>query len=903
MKRNLVKIFSLAFLFSLLLGCENNLEMTLPQGPQGEKGDKGDKGDPGLSAFDLWKEYYGKDPNTSIEEFFNSLKGKDGEDGAVPVIGENGNWIINGVDTGIPARGQDGKDGVTPEIGANGNWFIDGRDTGVPARGKDGFTPYVKDGNWWIGDNDTGVPARGQDGINGRTPTVEIGPGPDYFWIIDGTTTPISAKGVDGKDGFTPVIGPNGNWFMNGEDTGKPSKGEDGKTPTVEIGPGPDYFWIIDGTTTTITAKGKDGYTPVIGDNGNWFIGGEDTGKPSVVIPVIGDNGNWYIDGVDTGKPARGPKGDNGEDGVDGKTAYELWKEAVDLCDGTVKNKDGSAYDCSKNTWEDFLIWLQGGDISVLHQYWTTLPGNDGKTIQEFIDALFSCHCDGITIIVLAPNECVTLNAGGEVTGTYNATLKVGGDAGTQVQITGGFNGSGTIAAGQTEVSFTIPRGDADKILTIQCTFTNSQQVDKTATIPALKYIKLGEGTPVTVTKVDGEEKDVVSITFATVPSEVLVGTTVIYEGAEAKDGWTTTDGKTFTKTYDRSANVQNFNVQAKGANGECSTLNNLFSIPQLTPVTITEDPVLAKIDGNNCDLLLTLQGTSGMTVTATYGSNPATTVTLTESPTGTYTTSDIPRTYNAYNVTVTAAMEGAGTVTRTVNVSGTNLLENQNPLTGHNLVIPGETENTQIALIKRRLTNTTNASLTVRFTRTAGNGIQQGVPFPFEQTIPAGGFIDVEFHRNYTSTYGTGNYVITMKTINECGLEKDYTLTVQNLSSYHAKFSKPDNWGGPGQPGGPDWDYETDGDPDITFTVEVFDGLPNKYVEFQLFKGVGYSAIFRGQVGANGRLTQTVTMKASELEAALNDGSAFFKFFDNPDYTGAINIGATKERIDFAFD
>jgi hypothetical protein len=261
MKRNLIKFFGLSILFSLLISCENNLEMVLPQGPQGEKGDKGD---PGKSAFDLWKEFYGKDENTTIEEFFDSLKGKDGEDGAVPVIGENGNWIIDGIDTGIPARGKDGKDGVTPVIGEYGNWLIDGRDTGVPARG---------------------------------------------------------------RDGFTPVIGENGNWFIDGQDTGKPSRGADGKNPTVEIGPGPDYYWIIDGVTTNITAKGQDGkdgrdgedgFTPVIGENGNWWIDGQDTGKPSVIIPEIGPgpNYNWFIDGVDTGKPSRG------EDVVEGKSAY-----------------------------------------------------------------------------------------------------------------------------------------------------------------------------------------------------------------------------------------------------------------------------------------------------------------------------------------------------------------------------------------------------------------------------------------------------------------------------------------------------------------------------------------------------------------------------------------------------
>ena len=139
MKKNHFKmVCSIVIMALLLLGCENNLEILLPQGPKGEQGEKGDKGDPGMSAFELWLEVNGKEPGTSIEDFFNSLKGKDGVDGAVPIIGENGNWFIDGVDTGIPARGRDGIDGVTPLIGENGNWYIGDVDTGVPARGVDG---------------------------------------------------------------------------------------------------------------------------------------------------------------------------------------------------------------------------------------------------------------------------------------------------------------------------------------------------------------------------------------------------------------------------------------------------------------------------------------------------------------------------------------------------------------------------------------------------------------------------------------------------------------------------------------------------------------------------------------------------------------------------------------------
>lgn len=50
-----------------------------------------------------------------------------------------------------------------------------------------------------------------------------------------------------------------------------------------------------------------DGAGVTIGENGNWFIGEEDTGvKASGTNATIGSNGNWYLDGTDTGKKAVG---------------------------------------------------------------------------------------------------------------------------------------------------------------------------------------------------------------------------------------------------------------------------------------------------------------------------------------------------------------------------------------------------------------------------------------------------------------------------------------------------------------------------------------------------------------------------------------------------------------------
>ena len=68
--------------------------------------------------------------------------------GKTPIItiGENGNWYIDGIDTGNPSQGNDGTNGDTPsiEIGGNGNWIINGNDTGIKAEGANGTdAPYI----------------------------------------------------------------------------------------------------------------------------------------------------------------------------------------------------------------------------------------------------------------------------------------------------------------------------------------------------------------------------------------------------------------------------------------------------------------------------------------------------------------------------------------------------------------------------------------------------------------------------------------------------------------------------------------------------------------------------------------------------------------------------------------
>lgn len=128
---------------------------------------------------------------------------------------------------------------------------------------------------------------------------------------FDGPQGPAGAPGKDGTagaDGVTPHIGDNGNWYIGSTDTGKPSRGVAGAK-------GSDGANGKDGAQGE---KGADGITPSIGDNGNWYLGATDTGKPS-----RGEKGATGEKGEkgDTGATGpTGPKGDTGPQGQKGAT-------------------------------------------------------------------------------------------------------------------------------------------------------------------------------------------------------------------------------------------------------------------------------------------------------------------------------------------------------------------------------------------------------------------------------------------------------------------------------------------------------------------------------------------------------------------------------------------------------
>lgn len=73
----------------------------------------GARGEPGKSAYEIWKEQ-GNDG--TIEDFLNSLRGKQGRPGIPGVKGDKGDPGERGATGATGATGAPGKNGQTPHI-------------------------------------------------------------------------------------------------------------------------------------------------------------------------------------------------------------------------------------------------------------------------------------------------------------------------------------------------------------------------------------------------------------------------------------------------------------------------------------------------------------------------------------------------------------------------------------------------------------------------------------------------------------------------------------------------------------------------------------------------------------------------------------------------------------------
>lgn len=137
----------------------------------------------------------------------------------------------------------------------------------------------------------------------------------------DGAQGAKGDPGAAGQDGHSPVV----------------TATKSGKTTTISVD-GAVIATVEDGADG---APGKDGSPGAKGDKGETGpqgpagVPGKDgaDGKPGAagadgITPHIGDNGNWYLGTTDTGKPSRGATGAPGKGGITPVKGTDYWTAA-----------------------------------------------------------------------------------------------------------------------------------------------------------------------------------------------------------------------------------------------------------------------------------------------------------------------------------------------------------------------------------------------------------------------------------------------------------------------------------------------------------------------------------------------------------------------------------------------
>ena len=357
MKKIYKFLFGLSLLGMVLSGCNKGGETPT---------DTTDK------RFEIYQLAVADGYSGTYEEWLASIRGQDGKDGKdghspVVVIGDDGYWYIDGVNTGVKAQGepgqdgQDGKDGKDGVDGQDGKDGVDGQDGKDGVDGQDG-----KDGtdgqNGKDGQNgNDGQP--GKDGTSVLTgngePSADLGQVGDSYINLDnwdyfvksenGWQLKGNIKGSAGQDGQNGTNGTNG------------QNGENGKSvligsgaPLANVGEVGDsyidnltwnFYWktLNDGWTLVGNIQGASGQN---GENGNPGQNGKSitigNGEPNAQVGAIGDS---YIDGdtwnlyvkeengwqlvgnIKGANGENGTNGTNGENGQNGLSAYEIYKK------------------------------------------------------------------------------------------------------------------------------------------------------------------------------------------------------------------------------------------------------------------------------------------------------------------------------------------------------------------------------------------------------------------------------------------------------------------------------------------------------------------------------------------------------------------------------------------------
>lgn len=335
--KSFIKLITLLACFPMLLTSCNKEPVVGPQGEQGIPGEQGVPGNDGVSITSIEK--------TSSQDNIDTytITYSDGHTSTFTVT--------NGVDGEKGVQGEPGENGHTPkiEIGDNGNWFVDNVDTGIKAQGPQGisvvsiektnseglvdtYTITYSDGNTSTftvtngADGAQGI--QGKPGENGHTPKIEIGDNGN--WFVDNVDTGIKAQGPKGDDGLTPYIGDNGNWWIGDEDTNVKAAGDKGNdgvsivsvnktnseglidTYTITFSNGNTFEYVV--TNGIQGEKGDDGASILTGHG----LPNSNDGKDGDSYIDL-DTWNYYVKTLDEWEESgniKGKQGDKGDTGV-----------------------------------------------------------------------------------------------------------------------------------------------------------------------------------------------------------------------------------------------------------------------------------------------------------------------------------------------------------------------------------------------------------------------------------------------------------------------------------------------------------------------------------------------------------------------------------------------------------
>ena len=183
--------------------------------------------------------------------------------------------------------------------------------------------------------------------VNQDIQEIELTPGPQGPQGEPGPTGPQGPPGADGQAGATGPTGADGQDGVSPTVTTETISG--GTRVTITDASGAHEFDVMNGQNGAPGEKGdpgepgadgqdgqngQDGITPTIGENGNWFLGDTDTGKPS--------RGEIGLTGPQGEQGPVGPKGEKGETGAPGPQGPqgEPGKDGVQIDDAAVSSTE-----------------------------------------------------------------------------------------------------------------------------------------------------------------------------------------------------------------------------------------------------------------------------------------------------------------------------------------------------------------------------------------------------------------------------------------------------------------------------------------------------------------------------------------------------------------------------------